>query len=198
VAGIHTECSLGPISPRLEFSADDFLILPDPDDLGYRAYYANSNGVAITNAEGRPYLPGGLECDPRAGTISGVIATNLVGAYYRIQVEAEYKTNNLPIQGLPPIRGSTNFWLVVLPAFTSPDVFSLTVNTPFTNPVTLSTNLYGSGLKYAATGLPPGLGMTTNGLISGRPSRTGNYTSTVSISYGAASASQSVRFSVGN
>jgi len=40
--------------------------------------------------------------------------------------------------------------------------------------------------------------MTTNGLISGRPSRTGNYTSTISISYGAASASQSVRFSVGN
>ena len=198
VAGIHTECSLGPISPRLEFSADDFLILPDPDDLGYRAYYANSNGVAITNAEGQPYLPGGLECDPGTGTISGVIATNLVGAYYRIQVEAEYKTNNLPVQGLPPIRGSTNLWLVVLPAFTSPDVFSLTVNTPFTNPVTLSTNLYGSGLKYAATGLPPGLGMTTNGLISGRPSRTGNYTSTVSISYGAASASQSVRFSVGN
>lgn len=188
----------GPDFPRLEFSADDFLILPDPDDLEYRAYYAYSNGVAITNAEGRPYLPGGLECDPRTGTISGVIATNLLGAYYRIQLEAEYKTNNLPLQGLPPIRGSTNLWLVVLPAFTSPDAFNLTVNTTFTNAVTLSTNLYGSGLRYAVTGLPPGLAMSTNGVISGRPSRSGNYTSTITISYGSATASQPVQFGVGN
>jgi hypothetical protein len=180
------------------FSADDFLILPDPDDIEYRAFYASSNGVAFTNEAGQPYLPGGLECDPRTGTISGTVATNLLGAYYRIRLEAEYKTNNLPVQGLPPIRGSTNVWLVVLPAFTSPDSFNLTVNTLFTNVVTLSTNLYGSGLRYVATGLPPGLAMTTNGVISGRPSRTGNYTSTVSISYGTASASQAIRFDVAN
>ena len=172
--------------------------MPDPDDIEYRAYYAYSNGVAITNEAGQPYLPGGLACDPHTGTISGTIATNLVGAYYRIQLEAEYKTNNLPVQGLPPIRGTTNVWLVVLPAFTSPDSFDLRVNTPFTNVVTLSTNLYGNGLRYAVTSLPPGVTMTTNGVISGRPSRTGNYTSTVSISYGAATASQSLRFTVGN
>jgi len=174
------------------------LILPDPDDIEYRAYYAYSNGVAITNEAGQPYLPGGLECDPRTGTISGTVGTNLLGAYYRIRLEAEYKTNNLPLQGLPPVRGSTNIWLVVLPAFTSPDSFNLTINTPFTNAVTLSTNLYGTGLRYAATGLPPGISMTTNGVISGRPSRTGSYTSTISISYGAASASQSVGFNISN
>lgn len=198
ILGIHTECSFGPHAPNVAFSADDFLILPDPDDIEYRAYYAYSNGVAITNGAGQPYLPGGLECDPRTGTISGTVATNLLGAYYRIQLEAEYKTNNLPLQGLPRIRGGTNVWLVVLPAFTSPDSFNLTINTPFTSAVTLSTNLYTNGLRYAVTGLPPGLGMTTNGVISGRPSRIGNYTSTVSISYGAAAASQAIRFNISN
>jgi hypothetical protein len=197
--GIHTECSFGPYAPNLAFSVDDFLILPDPDDIEYRAFYASSNGVAFTNESGQPYLPSGLECDSRTGTISGTVATNLVGAYYRIQLEAEYKTNNLPQQGLLPVRGGTNIWLVILPAFTSANVVRGTVNAPLSHAVTVSTNLYGSGLRYAASTLPAGLAINAiSGVISGRPSRTGNYTSTVSISYGPASASRRLEFNINN
>lgn len=197
--GIISECNNTPLPPTSDFSADDFLILPDPDEIEYRAYYVSSNGVAITNESGQPYLPGGLECDSRMGTIMGTVGPNLVGAYYRIRLEAEYKTNNLPVQGLAPIRGGTNVWLVVMPAFTSTNMVRGKVNAPFSHAVTLGTNLYGSGLRFAAAELPNGLVInTTSGVISGRPTRTGITTSIISVSYGAATASRFVQFDLSN
>ena len=128
--------------------------------------------------------------------MTGTVSPDFVAGNYRIRVEAEYKTNNLPLQGLPAVKGGANVTLTLLPAFTSPSSAAGFVNDPnFGHQVEVGANHFGSSLKFSATGLPPGLTIgTNNGLISGKPTTAGTFSSTVTISALGAAARQDIRF----
>jgi hypothetical protein len=150
-----------------------FFLLPDPDDIEYRAFLVGTNT-----------LPEGLEVDGRTGLLAGVIPTNVPGGIYQIRVEAEYRTNNLPIQGLPILKGSTNVALTLLPRFTDPSGTVTGWADDFHHRVGLSEHGFGASLKFSATGLPRGLKLDSSTgeiTIQGSGPAPGIYTSTVTI-----------------
>jgi hypothetical protein len=180
---------------------DNFVLLPDPGVITYRAYLVDSNGVALTDLDGNPYLPEGLDLfDNTAGAISGIPSDSLVGGTYRIRVEAEYNSPFLPIQGLPPVKGVANLNLTLLPAFTGASSATGFLNVAgFTHQVTVGTHSFDSNLKFSATGLPTGTTINaTNGLISGKPTVSGTFGTRVTITAGTATAFQDIQISVYN
>ena len=187
--GIISECNGSTLNPTSTFSADDFLILPDPDDIEYRAFLVGTNT-----------LPEGLEVDSRTGLLAGVIPTNVLGGIYRIRVEAEYKTNNLPRQGIAAVRGGTNVTLTLLPAFTGTNAATFLLNTNSrSHTVAVSPHSFGTVLRYSAIGLPKGLVIgNTTGVIGGRPTVAGTFATRVTITAGAATAFQDLLLSVQN
>jgi hypothetical protein len=187
-----------PLGPGMVWF-DDFVVLPDPETLMYRAYLVGTNGLAMTNESGHLYLPEGLELNS-FGFISGFPSTNLPGGNYRIRVEAEYKPPLLPIQGLPPVRGGTNVTLTLLPAFTGTNTSIFLVNASNrTHTVSVGTHSFGSNLRFSATGLPAGLVMNaTSGVISGRPTAAGTFSTRATITAGKATAFQDLLLSVHN
>jgi hypothetical protein len=183
-----------------QITFDDFVLLPDPDDIEYRAYLVNSSGVALTNGQGERYLPDGLECDPQTGSVSGTVSSGVAAGVYQIRTEAEYLTANLPIQGLPPVKGVANLNLTLLPAFTGASSATGFLNVAgFTHQVTVGTHSFDSNLKFSATGLPTGTTINaTNGLISGKPTVSGTFGTRVTITAGTATAFQDIQISVYN
>jgi len=183
-----------------QITFDDFVLLPDPDDIEYRAYLVNRSGVALTNGQGERYLPDGLECDPQTGSVSGSVSSGVATGVYQIRTEAEYLTANLPIQGLPTVKGGKTVLLTILPAFTGASSVTGFVNdSAFTHPVTVGTHSFGSNLKFSATGLPTGTIINaTSGLISGKPTVAGTFGTRVTITAGTATAFQDIQISVYN
>jgi hypothetical protein len=180
---------------------DNFVLLPDPGVITYRAYLVDSNGVALTDLDGNPYLPEGLDLfDNTAGAISGIPSDSLVGGTYRIRVEAEYNSPFLPIQGLPPVKGVANLNLTLLPAFTGASSATGFLNVAgFTHQVAVGTHSFDSNLKFSATGLPTGTTINAmSGLISGKPTVAGTFGTRVTITAGTATASQDIQISVYN
>jgi hypothetical protein len=169
-----------------QITFDDFVLLPDPDDIEYRAFLVSTNGQALTNGMGERYLPEGLTCNPETGTIQGTSDLDFAPGNYRIRVEAEYLTNNLPVQNAPAVRGfaDINFTLnPALPVLTlDPETPApLVLNTNYSsvlrvgvNPSGQNTNVY--RITYGAIGLPAGLAISTNtGVVTGRPTVAGLY-----------------------
>jgi len=180
---------------------DNFVLLPDPGVLMYRAYLVDSNGAALTDLDGNPYLPEGLDLfDNTAGAISGIPSDSLVGGTYRIRVEAEYNPPLLPIQGLPTAKGGKTVLLTLLPAFTGASSATGFLNVAgFTHQVAVGAHSFGSNLKFSATGLPTGTTINaTNGLISGKPTAAGTFGTRVTITAGTATAFQDLLLSVHN
>jgi len=187
------------IATRGAVGFDDFTVLPDPEDIEYNAYLVGTNGAALTNEEGNPYLPEGIACDPVFGTLEGVLDSSTVGGTYRIRLEATYKSNNLPVpegQTPPLIRGSQTLTVVVLPAFTNTNSVIGYVNDPNLQlQVGVTPHTFGSGLRFSASNLPTGMTINpTNGLISGRPTLAGNNASVITLTAGGGSVSQVVNF----
>jgi hypothetical protein len=183
-----------------QITFDDFVLLPDPDDIEYRAYLVNSSGVALTNGQGERYLPDGLECDPQTGLVSGSVSSGVAAGVYQIRTEAEYLTANLPIQGLPSLKGGKTVSLTLLPAFTGASSATGFLNVAgFTYQVGVGTHSFGSNLKYSATGLPTGTIINaTSGVISGKPTVAGTFGTRVTITAGTATAFQDIQISVYN
>jgi hypothetical protein len=183
-----------------QITFDDFVLLPDPDDIEYRAYLVNSSGVALTNGQGERYLPDGLECDPSTGLVSGIVSSGVVAGTYQIRTEAEYLTANLPIQGLPPVKGGKTVPLTLLPAFTGASSATGFLNVAgFTHQAVVGSHSFGSNLKFSATGLPTGTTINaTSGLISGKPTESGTFGTRVTITAGTATAFQDIQISVYN
>jgi hypothetical protein len=183
-----------------QITFDDFVLLPDPDDIEYRAYLVNSAGVALTNGQGERYLPDGLECDPQTGSVSGTVSSGVVAGTYQIRTEAEYLTANLPIQGLPSVKGGKTVPLTLLPAFTGASSATGFLNVAgFTHQVDVGAHSFGSSLKFSATGLPTGTIINaTSGLISGKPTAAGTFGTRVTITAGTATAFQDIQISVYN
>ena len=183
-----------------QITFDDFVLLPDPDDIEYRAYLVNSSGVALTNGQGERYLPDGLECDPQTGSVSGTVSSGVAAGVYQIRTEAEYLTPNLPIQGLPPVKGGKTVPLTLLPAFTGVSSATGFLNVAgFTHQVAVGTHSFGSNLKFSATGLPTGTTINaTSGLISGKPTVAGTFGTRVTITAGTATAFKDIKISVYN
>ena len=183
-----------------QITFDDFFLLPDPDDIEYRAYLVNSAGVALTNGQGERYLPDGLECGPQTGLISGSVSSGVPAGTYQIRTEAEYLTANLPIQGLPPVKGGKTVPLTLLPAFTGASSATGFLNVAgFTHQVAVGTHSFGSSLKFSATGLPTGTIINaTSGVISEIPTVAGTFGTRVTITAGTATAFQDIQISVYN
>jgi hypothetical protein len=183
-----------------QITFDDFLLLPDPDDIEYRAYLVNSSGVALTNGQGERYLPDGLECDPQTGLVSGTVSSGVAAGVYQIRTEAEYLTANLPIQGLPTVKGGKTVPLTLLPAFTGASSATGFLNVAgFTHRVAVGAHSFGSNLKFSATGLPTGTTInTTSGWISGKPTVAGTFGTRVTITAGTATAFKDIQISVYN
>ena len=183
-----------------QITFDDFVLLPDPDDIEYRAYLVNSSGVALTNGQGERYLPDGLECDPQTGSVSGTVSSGVAAGVYQIRTEAEYLTANLPIQGLPTVKGGKTVPLTLLPAFTGASSATGFLNVAgFTHQVAVGAHSFGSNLKFSATGLPTGTTInTTSGWISGKPTVAGTFGTRVTITAGTATAFQDIQISVYN
>ena len=99
-----------------DITDDDFLVLPDPGDIEYRAYLVDTNGVPLLNESGQPYLPAGLLCDSESGTIEGVLAEDFLGGSYQMRVEAVYRPDRLPGAFPPVLAGSATVQLRVIPA----------------------------------------------------------------------------------
>jgi len=179
---------------------DNFVVLPDPDSLMYRAYLVGTNGLALTNEVGEPYLPEGFDFDSSSGSIQGIPSASLPGGTYRIRVEAEYNPPLLPIQGLPAVKGGTNVTLTLLPAFTGTNAATFLLNASNrTHTVVVGSHNFGSGLRFTATGLPTGLAINaTSGLISGRPTAAGTFFARATITAGTATAFQDFLLSVHN
>jgi hypothetical protein len=180
---------------------DNFVLLPDPGVLMYRAYLVDSNGAALTDLDGNPYLPEGLDLfGNTAGAILGIPSDSLVGGTYRIRVEAEYNPPLLPIQGLPPVKGGKTVLLTLLPAFTGASSATGFLNVAgFTHQVAVGAHSFGSNLKFSATGLPTGTTInTTSGWISGKPTVAGTFGTKVTITAGTATAFQDIQISVYN
>ena len=180
---------------------DNFVLLPDPGVLMYRAYLVNSNGTAMTDPGGNPYLPEGLDLfDNMSGAILGIPSAILAGGTYRIRVEAEYNSSLLPIQGLPPVKGVANLTLTLLPAFRGASSATGFLNVAGnTHQVAVGTHSFGSNLKFSATGLPTGTTINaTSGLISGKPTVAGTFGTRVTITAGTATAFKDIQISVYN
>jgi len=184
--------------PLETLQMDNFLCLPDPNDLEYRAYLVGTNGAALTNGMGERYLPEGLYCNSQTGAIQGQLEEGVVGGTYRVWVEAEYKTNNLPVQGMPLVKGGKTVAITLLPAFTGASSVTGFVNDGgFSHRVTVGTNNFGSNLKYAVSGLPTGMTINaTSGVISGKPTVAGAFPATVTITANGVSASQRIDFTI--
>ncbi len=171
-----------------EVYLDDFFLLPDPDDIEYRAFLV-----------GTDTLPEGLAVDSRTGLLAGVIPTNVPGGIYQIRVEAEYRTNNLPIQGLHILKGGTNVVLTLLPRFTDPSVAVTGWTDDFHHRVGLSEHGFGESLKFSATGLPRGLkldSLTGEITTQGSGPLPGIYTSTVTIQANGRQAQRSLELNI--
>jgi hypothetical protein len=182
-----------------QITFDDFVLLPDPDDIEYRAYLVNSSGVALTNGQGERYLPDGLECDPQTGLVSGTVSSGVAAGVYQIRTEAEYLTSNLPIQGLPAVKGGKTVPLTLLPAFTGASSATGFLNVAGnTHQVAVGTHSFGSNLKFSATGLPTGTIINASGLISGKPTVAGTFGTRVTITAGTATAFKDIQISVYN
>jgi len=129
-------------------------------------------------------LPAGLNFDAQSRTISGVAsgasngrlyytATDVFGASKTIDFGFGSYVNQPPVASSIPNQtaGVGTGFAYQIPAFTDPGGGQLTT--------------------YSATGLPPGLSMSSTGVISGTPNTAGSYTVTVTGSDGYDSASTS-------
>ena len=115
-------------------------------------------------------LPPGLVISTN-GTISG---TPTASGTYNYTVTITDSAGN---------KGTLNCSITVAPPPISASCVSITAvqGTPIT-PVTLkATGGTGTGYKFSATGLPPGLHITTSGMIYGTPTASGTYNYTVTI-----------------
>ncbi|ATE71069.1 putative Ig domain-containing protein [Lysobacter capsici] len=129
-------------------------------------------------------LPAGLSFDAQSRTISGVAsgasnvrlyytATDAFGASKTMDFGFGSYVNQPPVASSIPNQtaGVGTGFAYQIPAFTDPGGGQLTT--------------------YSATGLPPGLSMSSTGVISGTPNTAGSYTVTVTGSDGYDSASTS-------
>jgi len=151
------------ISPRGTIRLDDFRLLPDPEFIRYSAKMVN----------GDP-LPEGVTVDETGGEILWNEITDVPGGFYDVRLAAEY-TRNGSTSYDPPIRGTKDVRITVLPTLSADQEINLIKDSAVSNNLlTVGTHTFGAILKYRAEGLPDGLVLNTNtGLLSGRPTMNG-------------------------
>jgi hypothetical protein len=90
--------------------------------------------------------------------------------------------------------------LTLLPAFTAINAATFLLSASNrTHTVGVGSNSFGSGLRFTATGLPTGLTINaTSGVIAGRPTAAGTFSTRVTITAGTARAFQDLLLSVHN
>jgi hypothetical protein len=137
--------------------------------LPVRSLAATAGNAVTYSATG---LPSGLALDPSAGVISGTLTAPPGG--YPVTVT---------LTGPAAQTGTVAFtWLVHGPVdLASPGSRTGAAGSFTSVQLTASDGLPGCSLTFAATGLPPGLGITRCGRITGFPYRPGSYRPVVQV-----------------
>ncbi len=127
-------------------------------------------GQAVTYSAGG--LPPGLSINPATGVISGTLPAN--AATFRSSITATAAGAPKTTKSFPwYVHGPVSTGLVA--AATG------SVGSPARMTVPAADGLTGCTLRFAATGLPPGVSMNSCGQISGWPSASGRYQVTVQV-----------------
>jgi hypothetical protein len=159
-------------------SVNQFVVLP--------LQASDGNGDTLTfSAIG---LPTGLQVSPTTGVVSG---TPTIEGRYSVQITVSDGTLS---------TSQSFFWTIdhanVPPSLTAPGNQTAMVNQPAVLQLQASDS-DGDSLTFAATGLPPGLVLTSStGRITGTPTTEGSYPVVVSVSDGTVSVQQSFTWTV--
>ena len=169
-------------STDVSYLSASALELAEPASQSYRPDATVSLATSSLDA-GQPVtfkargLPGGLSINPSTGLVSGtVFSGTLTGkpATFRSSITASAAGAGSTTQGFP--------WFVHGPvSIGQVRATTASVGTPVELAVPAADSLPGCTLRFAATGLPPGLSMNSCGLISGWPSAAGHYQVSVQV-----------------
>jgi GH25 family lysozyme M1 (1,4-beta-N-acetylmuramidase) len=130
-----------------------------------RQVNALDGGGAITfNATG---LPTGVQIDPSTGALTGTVPAT--AAPFPASVTAS-------ATGDPSVTQTFTWNVHAKPSFGTLASQNGTVGSPVRYQLPASDGLSGCTLRFSATGLPPGLGVNSCGLITGWPQTGGHYT----------------------
>ncbi len=164
-------------STDVSYLSASALELAEPASQSYRAGASVSLTARSLDA-GQPVtyaasgLPEGLTISPATGVISGTLAAS--PATFRPTVTVTATGAPKAIESFPwYVHGQASIGRVRAPTGSVGSPAELTVPAPDSRP--------GCTLRFAATGLPPGLSMSPCGRISGWPSASGQYQVSVQV-----------------
>lgn len=161
---------------------------------------ANLGVISITGPDAASFLITGGSCSDANGPVHGGAQCTIVIAFNPVSTGPKSATVNVPLD--PPIcagcitgRDFTVSGTGVEPAtlITSPLTASGTTGGVFRYQITATNN----PTSFAATGLPPGLSIDAAGLISGTPTTTGTFNTSITAANASGSDTRTLVITIG-
>ncbi len=185
VPGVSGNTDLSELNPAL-------LAVANPGDQSYQAGRAVSVPVrSVNGAAGQALgftatgLPAGLSVNPASGVISGTLPGTPASTAVTVKVSAT---------GASPVTEIFNWHVHGKVRLTVPAAQSGRTGGQARLQVAAADGLAGCTLRFTAAGLPPGLSLSTCGLITGRLAKTGAFRPVIRVTDSSAAALASVSF----
>lgn len=146
------------------------------------SYTITTSGSPVPEQFGAAPLPEGLTLS--GNTISG---TPTLAGTNRVNLSATNRFGAV---------GTNSLSLTIFPAFESTNAVQGLVNSPLAHMIVVSSNNFGSALRFTASGLPTGTTISVAGVISGRPTVAGVFPAVITATVSGASVTQNVTFTI--